>query len=148
MTTLPWPPCSAPMPQRLAGANGRRSSRRRPPAATPAPPGRGGSGGAVVALDPGGFWNRAGALYLGATRPPCPAKLTLVDDEPATVAWFAIRFGRGEYGIFDVFPDEAGRAAHLSTVARLADALEGFIADEKLDGIVISPSSGACRRRR
>lgn len=28
---------------------------------------RRGSGGAVVALDPGGFWNRAGALYLGAT---------------------------------------------------------------------------------
>ena len=34
--------------------------------------------------------------------------------EPATKAWFAIRFGRSEYGIFDVFPDEAGRDAHLS----------------------------------
>lgn len=34
--------------------------------------------------------------------------------EPATTAWFAIRFGRSEYGIFDVFPDEAGRDAHLS----------------------------------
>ena len=40
--------------------------------------------------------------------------LPLVNDEPATMAWFAIRFGRGEYGIFDVFPDEDGRAAHLS----------------------------------
>lgn len=40
--------------------------------------------------------------------------LPLVNDEPATMAWFAIRFGRGEYGIFDVFPDENGRAAHLS----------------------------------
>lgn len=28
---------------------------------------RRGSGGAVVALDPGGFWNRAGAFYLGVT---------------------------------------------------------------------------------
>jgi quinol monooxygenase YgiN len=33
--------------------------------------------------------------------------------ESGTRAWFALRFGRGEYGIFDVFPDEAGREAHL-----------------------------------
>lgn len=39
--------------------------------------------------------------------------LPLVRAEPATTAWFAIRFGRGEYGIFDVFPDDAGRDAHL-----------------------------------
>ena len=38
---------------------------------------------------------------------------TMVRDEPATTAWFGIRFGRSEYGIFDVFPDDAGRAAHL-----------------------------------
>jgi quinol monooxygenase YgiN len=34
--------------------------------------------------------------------------------EPATIAWFAIRLGRSEYGIFDVFPDDAGREAHLA----------------------------------
>jgi quinol monooxygenase YgiN len=34
--------------------------------------------------------------------------------EPATTAWFAIRLGRSEYGIFDVFPDDAGREAHLA----------------------------------
>jgi hypothetical protein len=38
----------------------------------------------------------------------------LVQDEPATTAWFAVRFGRHEYGIFDVFPDDSGRQAHLS----------------------------------
>ena len=38
----------------------------------------------------------------------------LVEAEPATIAWFAVRFGRGEYGIIDVFPDEAGRNDHLS----------------------------------
>lgn len=37
----------------------------------------------------------------------------LVRDEPATTAWFAVRFGRAEYGIFDAFADEEGRAAHL-----------------------------------
>ena len=39
--------------------------------------------------------------------------LPLVQDEPDTTAWFAVRFGRGEYGIFDVFPDDAARDAHL-----------------------------------
>ncbi|SOE99514.1 hypothetical protein SAMN05446635_7536 [Burkholderia sp. OK233] len=34
--------------------------------------------------------------------------------EAATTAWFAIRFGRWEYGIFDVFADDAGREAHLA----------------------------------
>jgi quinol monooxygenase YgiN len=37
----------------------------------------------------------------------------LVQQEPGTTAWFALRFGRSEYGIFDVFPDEAAREAHL-----------------------------------
>jgi quinol monooxygenase YgiN len=40
--------------------------------------------------------------------------LPLVQKEPATAAWFAIRFGRSEYGIFDVFPDDEGREAHLN----------------------------------
>ena len=40
--------------------------------------------------------------------------LPLVRQEPATTAWWAIRFGRGEYGIFDVFPDDSGRDAHLT----------------------------------
>jgi quinol monooxygenase YgiN len=40
--------------------------------------------------------------------------LPLVMEEPATTAWFAVRFGKSEYGIFDAFPDESGREAHLS----------------------------------
>lgn len=40
--------------------------------------------------------------------------LPLVRQEAATTAWFAVRFGRSEYGILDAFPDEAGREAHLS----------------------------------
>src|ERR1051325_2776969 len=40
--------------------------------------------------------------------------LPLVRQEPATTAWFAIRFGRSEYGIFDVFADDSGRDAHLN----------------------------------
>jgi quinol monooxygenase YgiN len=40
--------------------------------------------------------------------------LAIVLEEPATVAWFAVRFGPTTFGIFDAFPDEAGRQAHLS----------------------------------
>ena len=40
--------------------------------------------------------------------------LPLVQEEPATTAWFAIKLSANEYGIFDVFPDDAGRDEHLS----------------------------------
>ena len=38
----------------------------------------------------------------------------IVMDEPGTTAWFAIRFGPSSYGVYDVFPDEAARDAHLA----------------------------------
>jgi quinol monooxygenase YgiN len=40
--------------------------------------------------------------------------LPLVQQEPATTAWFGIRLGPSTFGIFDAFPDEQGRQAHLS----------------------------------
>jgi quinol monooxygenase YgiN len=40
--------------------------------------------------------------------------LALANQEPATTAWFAIKFGPSTFGIFDVFPDDAGRQAHLT----------------------------------
>ena len=40
--------------------------------------------------------------------------LALVNQEPATTAWFAMAMGHGHFGIFDAFPDEAGRNAHLN----------------------------------
>jgi quinol monooxygenase YgiN len=40
--------------------------------------------------------------------------LALVEQEPATTAWFGLRLGPSTFGIFDAFPDEAGRQAHLS----------------------------------
>ena len=47
--------------------------------------------------------------------------LPIVRDEPDTIAWFAIRIGPSTYGIFDAFPGDAGRQAHLS--GRVAAAL-------------------------
>lgn len=56
----------------------------------------------------------------------------LVNQEPDTVAWFAVRFGHDEYGIVDFFPDENGRNAHLN--GPVAQALTGqgreFLTDE------------------
>jgi quinol monooxygenase YgiN len=40
--------------------------------------------------------------------------LPLAQQEEATTAWFAIRMGPSTFGIFDVFPDEPGREAHLA----------------------------------
>jgi quinol monooxygenase YgiN len=40
--------------------------------------------------------------------------LPLVQAESATTVWFGIRLGPSTFGIFDAFPDEAGRQAHLT----------------------------------
>jgi len=65
--------------------------------------------------------------------------LPLVEEEPATTAWFGIRLGPSTFGIFDAFPDEAGRQAHLSgkvAAALMANAAELFAeppSTEKVD---------------
>ena len=53
--------------------------------------------------------------------------LAIVEEEPATIAWFAIRLGPSTFGIFDAFPDDAGRQAHLS--GRVAAALMAHAGD-------------------
>jgi quinol monooxygenase YgiN len=53
--------------------------------------------------------------------------LPLVQDEPDTVAWFAVAIGEESFAIIDVFPDEQGRQAHLAgpvAAALLASASE------------------------
>jgi len=55
--------------------------------------------------------------------------LPFVEEEPATTAGFGIRLGPSTFGIFDAFPDEAGRQAHLSgkvAAALMANAAELF----------------------
>jgi len=49
------------------------------------------------------------------------SSLSIAQAEPATTAWFGIRLGPSTFGIFDVFPDEKGREAHLA--GRIASAL-------------------------
>jgi len=45
----------------------------------------------------------------------------LVEDEPDTIAWFAVRLSGSSFAIFDAFPTESGREAHLA--GRVAEAL-------------------------
>ena len=40
--------------------------------------------------------------------------LPLVEREPATTSWYALRLAPTVFGIFDTFPDEQGREAHLA----------------------------------
>jgi quinol monooxygenase YgiN len=47
------------------------------------------------------------AAFLASAR-------SLVNAEPATVTWFAVRFDPATFAIFDAFNDEAGREAHLA----------------------------------
>ena len=46
----------------------------------------------------------------------------MVEDEPGTTTWFAVRFGVTTFGIFDTFDDEVGRQAHLT--GKVAAALK------------------------
>ena len=38
----------------------------------------------------------------------------VVATEPATSTWYAVRLTKSQFAIFDTFPDEAGRNAHLA----------------------------------
>ncbi|NIX78122.1 antibiotic biosynthesis monooxygenase [Microvirga sp. c23x22] len=46
----------------------------------------------------------------------------LVEDEPGTAAWFGVRLGPTSFAIFDAFPTESARDAHLS--GKVAAALK------------------------
>ncbi|MDQ2767456.1 MAG: antibiotic biosynthesis monooxygenase [Gemmatimonadota bacterium] len=62
--------------------------------------------------------------------------LPLVEAEPGTIAWFAIRMGPNKFGIFDVFENEAGREAHLKgkvAAALFAKAPELFASAPEVD---------------
>jgi quinol monooxygenase YgiN len=51
----------------------------------------------------------------------------LVLAETGTIAWFAVRFDKATFAIFDAFDDEAGRTAHLNgavAAALMANAAE------------------------
>jgi quinol monooxygenase YgiN len=58
--------------------------------------------------------------------------LSAVMEEPDTTTWFAVRFGQDDFAIFDTFPGDEGRLAHLA--GKVGQALLAK-APELLDGI-------------
>ncbi|HXB55856.1 MAG TPA: antibiotic biosynthesis monooxygenase [Vicinamibacteria bacterium] len=64
--------------------------------------------------------------------------LSLANEERGTTVWFAIRLGPATFGIFDAFPDEAGREAHLKgpiAAALMARAGELLAAPPKIEKV-------------
>lgn len=57
--------------------------------------------------------------------------LPLAEEESDTTAWFAIRLDESTFGIFDVFPTDAGRQAHLSgpIAAALMEKADELLSD-------------------
>jgi hypothetical protein len=68
-----------------------------------------------------------------------PYELPLVQEEPQTTAWFAVRFGPTRFAIFDAVPDEPGHDAQLAgqVAAALMERAPEILAEapriEKLD---------------
>ena len=56
--------------------------------------------------------------------------LPIVQGEQQTIAWFALRIDTSSFAIVDVFPDEAGRQAHLdgAVAAALIEAAGDLLA--------------------
>ncbi|SEN32236.1 hypothetical protein SAMN05216388_1002311 [Halorientalis persicus] len=58
--------------------------------------------------------------------------LPMAEDEPDTTTWFALRMGESTFGIFDTFPDEDGRQAHLDgeIAAALLEQADDLLAED------------------
>lgn len=66
--------------------------------------------------------------------------LSVVQEEPATITWYALKLGPSTYGIFDTFPDDAGRDAHLAgqvAAALMANASELLLTPPMIDKVEI-----------
>ena len=64
--------------------------------------------------------------------------LPLAQGEGATVTWYAFRLSNSEFGIFDTFPNDDGRKAHLSgpiATALMTKAKELLAEPLRIDGL-------------
>jgi quinol monooxygenase YgiN len=66
--------------------------------------------------------------------------LPMAEAEPDTTTWFALRLDETTFGIFDTFPDEDGRQAHLEgdIAAELMErADELFVEEPQIEEIEV-----------
>ena len=62
--------------------------------------------------------------------------LPLAQNEPDTVTWYGIQLGPSTFGIFDTFPGNTGRQAHLSgpiAAALMANAADLLASDPVIE---------------
>ncbi len=75
------------------------------------------------------------------------AGLALVNDEPLTVTWYAVKFDERTFGIFDTFAGDEGRDAHLNgkvaeaLMAKAPELLADAPAIEKIDVLAAKQST-------
>ena len=73
----------------------------------------------------------------------------LAEKESQTVAWYAVKIGPSQFGIWDTFADEAGRNAHLNgeiakaLFAKAKDLLARDPQIHKPEIIAVKASGGA-----
>ncbi|NOT47540.1 MAG: antibiotic biosynthesis monooxygenase [Acidobacteria bacterium] len=73
--------------------------------------------------------------------------LALVNEEPLTVTWYAVKFSENTFGIFDTFAGDEGRDAHLNgkvAAALMANAAELLLEGpsiEKIDILAVKQAS-------
>jgi quinol monooxygenase YgiN len=75
------------------------------------------------------------------------AGLALAKEEGGTPVWFALRIGPSTFGIFDAFPDESSRQAHLSgkiAKALMANAAELLAESPKIEAVDVLEAKWAC----
>jgi len=66
--------------------------------------------------------------------------LALANQEAKTVVWFALQFGPSSFGIFDAFPDDSGRKAHLTgpiAAALMAKAGDLLSSPPKIENVEV-----------
>ena len=69
--------------------------------------------------------------------------LPLAQAEAETVTWFALRISSNEFAIFDAFPGDSGRKAHLNgpiAAALMANAAELLSEPPKIESVDVLAS--------
>ena len=93
--------------------------------------------GLLVMLEARSGKEAAAEAFLKSAQP-------LALDEKATLKWYAIKLGPGEFGIFDTFESEAGRNAHLTgeiAKALTARASELFAVPPQVEKVEVLAST-------
>lgn len=66
--------------------------------------------------------------------------LSLAQNEPDTINWYGIQLGPSTFGIFDTFPSDEGRQAHLNgpiAAALMANAADLLASDPVIEMVDI-----------